>query len=140
MDFQGKKKTQEMFKQRNFLLKTFLIQLTGFKKVQLLQYKINNNVDHAGLSQQLGQWKVLIFYLLVHSLNYLNSNAQIVSPKIKVAMVAGKKTVSIMLNKMAWTPKNSILILGQLTLVLLQNMVRFWSKLTPKYLTTLKIL
>ena len=64
-----------MFKQRNFLLKTFLIQLTGFKKVQLLQYKINNNVDHAGLSQQLGQWKVLIFYLLVHSLNYLNSNA-----------------------------------------------------------------
>ena len=69
--------------------------------MQLLQYKINNNVVHAGLSLQSGLWKVLTFLLLVPLLNYPNSNALIVSPKTKVAVVAGKKTVSIMPNNMA---------------------------------------
>jgi hypothetical protein len=69
--------------------------------VQLLQYKINNNVAHAGLFPQLGLWKVLTFLLLVPLLNYPNSNALIVSSKTKVAVVARKKTVSNMPNNMA---------------------------------------
>jgi hypothetical protein len=60
------------------ILKIYQHLLTGELKVQLMPFKIKDNVVHAGLSHQLQLWKELISLKLDHFLNFLNNNLSIV--------------------------------------------------------------
>ena len=61
-----------------FPLKIYLILSTGELKVQLMQFKTKDNVDHAGLSHQQQLWKELISLKLDLFSSFLNNNLLIV--------------------------------------------------------------
>jgi hypothetical protein len=59
-------------------LKTYLTLSTGEQKEQSTLFKTKDNVDHAGLSHQLQQWKEPISLKLELFSSFLNNNLLIV--------------------------------------------------------------
>jgi hypothetical protein len=75
---------------------TLLLQKTGEQMELLIKLEIKEHVDHAGLSQQLLQWKEHTKLSTELLLLYLNNNLLIVTQNLKDVMGALHKMLSSM--------------------------------------------
>jgi hypothetical protein len=75
---------------------TLLLQKTGEQMELLIKLEIKDHVDHAGLSQQLLQWKEHTKLSMELLLLYPNNNLLIVIQNLKDVMGAPHKMLSSM--------------------------------------------
>merc|ERR1719223_1507815 len=98
-----------MLRLKSLTLQSWLLKLTGDKRVRSTQFKTKDSVDHAGLSRPSLLWRDLIS-LRKESFSSSLSNNLSTAPRLKetrVAMEVLKSGHSSMLRKLPWSSRKT---------------------------------